>query len=60
MGFKCFGTERKDRLAGTTGSEFIIGEGGRDVLLVNGGNYFADPFPPPEWRAHWAELMETG
>jgi hypothetical protein len=28
--------------------------------VVRETHYFADPFPPPEWRTQWVELMETG
>ena len=28
--------------------------------VVRETHYFADPFDPPEWRAQWVELMETG
>ena len=51
-------------------SEYVIRYDGRPVHVVaivefGGGkvvketHYFADPFPPPEWRAQWVEPMEA-
>jgi hypothetical protein len=31
-----------------------------DAKIVRETHYFADPFPPPEWRARWVERMEAG
>jgi len=31
----------------------------RDGEVVRETHYFADPFPPPEWRAQWVERMES-
>jgi hypothetical protein len=52
-------------------SEYIIRYDGNPVYVVaivefagtkvvRETHYFADPFPPPEWRAQWVELMVTG
>jgi hypothetical protein len=27
--------------------------------VVRETHYFAEPFPPPEWRAQWVERMEA-
>jgi ketosteroid isomerase-like protein len=29
----------------------------RDGRVARETHYFADPFEPPEWRAHWVERM---
>jgi ketosteroid isomerase-like protein len=29
----------------------------RDDKVARETHYFADPFEPPEWRAHWVERM---
>ena len=50
-------------------SEYVIRYDGKPVnvasimefegtKIVSETHYFADPFPPPEWRAQWVELME--
>ncbi len=28
--------------------------------VVRETHYFADPFPPPGWRAQWVEQMDAG
>lgn len=40
VGFDCVGTNGKDRLVGTPGSEQIFGEGDNDIYEANGGNTF--------------------
>ena len=30
-----------------------------DGKVIRETHYFADPFPPPEWRAQWVERMEV-
>lgn len=51
-------------------SEYIIRYDGKPVYViaivefegtkvVRETHYFADPFPPPKWRAQWVELMEV-
>lgn len=52
-------------------SEYVIRYDGKPVnavsitefegtKIVRETHYFADPFPPPEWRARWVERMEEG
>lgn len=32
----------------------------RDGKVVHSTEYFANPFPAPEWRSRWVERMESG
>lgn len=51
-------------------SEYVIRYDGRPVNVIGivefmdgkvarETHYFAEPFPPPEWRAQWVERMEA-
>jgi hypothetical protein len=43
---------------GTPVSSVSIIETGSDGKIVHQTDYFANPFPAPEWRKQWVESME--